>query len=175
MLDYTQLHAGAIQPIIRQQELGALSRAVLKKNEYLAVAKKQSISFSMAPYELSLQTDGEQLSKALVHLLSNAIKFTPEGGSLGVKITGNRQANQVKIVVWDTGIGICEEDLPKLFQPFSQLDASLARQYEGTGLGLAITGKVVELLCGKISVSSKPGGGSSFTIQLPWNDREQSA
>jgi Amt family ammonium transporter len=75
----------------------------------------------------------------------------------------------VEIAVTDTGIGIKEEDLPKLFQEFTQLDSSLAKQYQGTGLGLAITKRLVELHGGRIWVESTPGEGSRFTFTIPFS------
>jgi signal transduction histidine kinase len=73
----------------------------------------------------------------------------------------------VQFVVWDTGIGISDDDLPRLFQSFVQLDSSLARRHAGTGLGLALVKRLVELHGGKVLVQSRPGQGSRFTIQLP--------
>ncbi|MGQ9512457.1 MAG: ATP-binding protein [Thermodesulfitimonas sp.] len=109
--------------------------------------------------------DGRKFRQILFNLLSNAFKFTPDGGKIGVeaKIEGNVLA----VTVWDTGIGIPEEDLPRLFKPFEQLDSSLTRHYSGTGLGLAMVKKLAELHGGTVSVQSEPGKGSRFTVYFP--------
>ncbi len=109
--------------------------------------------------------DGRKFRQILFNLLSNAFKFTPDGGKVGVeaKIEGNMLA----VTVWDTGIGIPEEDLPRLFKPFEQLDSSLTRHYSGTGLGLAMVKKLAELHGGTVSVQSEVGKGSRFTVNFP--------
>jgi CheY-like chemotaxis protein len=108
----------------------------------------------------------------LVNLLSNAVKFTPEGGNLGVEVVGSEFEKRVRITVWDKGIGIKSEDFPRLFQPFIQLDSSLARQYAGTGLGLSLVRRMADLQGGSIEFESKFGEGSRFTIVLPWDNAE---
>ncbi|MBU3967555.1 MAG: PAS domain-containing sensor histidine kinase [Euryarchaeota archaeon] len=102
----------------------------------------------------------------LFNLLSNAIKFSNEEGGI-ITVSVNKENDMAKISVSDTGIGIKEEDIPRLFQTFEQLDTGISRKYEGTGLGLAITKKLVELHGGKIRVESKYGEGSTFIFWLP--------
>jgi two-component system CheB/CheR fusion protein len=113
-----------------------------------------------------IQADRRALKQILYNLLSNAIKFSKkEKGIITVSI--KRENDKLKITVADTGIGIKEEDLPKLFQKFEQLDSGISRKYEGTGLGLAITKQLVEMHGGKIWVESKYGKGSNFIFLLP--------
>jgi CheY-like chemotaxis protein len=104
----------------------------------------------------------------LVNLLGNAVKFTPEDGQLGLTVEADEAAQVVRFTVWDKGIGIAAEDLPKLFRPFIQLDSSLARRQAGTGLGLALVQRMADLHGGGVSVESAPGQGSRFSITLPW-------
>jgi CheY-like chemotaxis protein len=104
-------------------------------------------------------------------LLSNAVKYTPENGLLGLEVKGDETNRLVSFSVWDNGIGIKPEDIQRLFKPFVQLDSSLARQQAGTGLGLVLVKDLVELHGGTISVTSTFGEGSRFTVTLPWNDR----
>jgi CheY-like chemotaxis protein len=104
----------------------------------------------------------------LVNLLSNAVKFTPENGQIGLEALADEAEQIVNFTVWDTGIGIAQEDMPRLFQPFVQLDSRLARQYAGTGLGLSLVSRMAELHGGGISVESQVDQGSRFTISLPW-------
>ena len=115
---------------------------------------------------LSIQADRRSLRQILFNLLSNAIKFSKKEGGI-ITISTKRENDMVKILVADTGIGIKEEDLPRLFQKFEQLDSGISRKYEGTGLGLAITKQLVEMLGGKIRVESKYGQGSNFIVLLP--------
>jgi len=115
-----------------------------------------------------IQTDELRIQQILFNLYSNAIKFTPAGGKIGIDVIGNRENKNVKITVWDTGIGIQNEDLPRLFHHFSQLDARLSREFEGSGLGLALSKQLAQLFGGNITVESVFGQGSRFTVTLPW-------
>jgi signal transduction histidine kinase len=115
-----------------------------------------------------LQADARRLKQMLVNLLSNAVKFTPEGGTIGLDVVGDAAAQRIHMTIWDTGIGMAADDLPRLFQPFVQLDSRLARQYNGTGLGLALVQRMAALHGGSVAVASTLGQGSRFTITLPW-------
>jgi len=115
-----------------------------------------------------IQADERRLKQILVNLLSNAIKFTPEGGQVGLEVKGDAAQEVVRFIVWDTGIGISSEDMKRLFQPFVQLDSSLAREYVGTGLGLSLVSRMTELHSGGVSAESEVGQGSRFTVSLPW-------
>jgi CheY-like chemotaxis protein len=134
----------------------------------MAQRKQLKVSTNIDTVAITIQADERQLKQILVNLLSNAVKFTPEGGAIGLEVVGNATRETVDFTVWDQGIGIGHEDLEQLFQPFVQLDSSLARQYPGTGLGLALTQRLVDLHGGCISVESEPGKGSRFTVSLPW-------
>jgi CheY-like chemotaxis protein len=104
----------------------------------------------------------------LVNLLSNAVKFTPEGGAVGLRVIGDITDDTVSFEVWDTGIGIAEEDMGRLFRPFVQLDSSLTRRYAGTGLGLALVYRMAEMHGGSVGLASTVDQGSRFTVTLPW-------
>src|SRR6185437_13270947 len=113
--------------------------------------------------------DGMRLRQVLINLLGNAIKFTHHGEIfLGVNMIKQSDTNEIEIgfEVRDTGIGIPEEKLAKLFKAFSQVDSSITRKYGGTGLGLAICERLVELMGGNISVSSEPGVGTIFNFNI---------
>lgn len=135
--------------------------------------------------------DARKCKQIIYNLLSNAVKFTPEGGHVSIRgeIIGRKEAARrasaqalihpefssidaellLEIRVADTGIGISEEDMAHLFQPFVQIDSSLSRQFEGTGLGLALVRNLAELHGGVVALNSAPGKGSTFTIWLPYN------
>src|SRR4029077_9221638 len=101
----------------------------------------------------------------LLNLLSNALKFTPDGGRISVR--AGRADGVVEISVTDTGIGIAPEDQEAIFEEFRQVGTDYVRKREGTGLGLALTRKFVELHGGRIRVESEVGKGSTFTFTLP--------
>lgn len=110
--------------------------------------------------------DERRLRQIVLNLLKNAVKFTPAGGRITVTITSS-SSNTLSVAIEDTGIGIHPDSFEHLFEPFSQLDSDLNRQYEGTGLGLALVKRLVELHGGKVVVRSQVGEGSCFTVTLP--------
>lgn len=112
-----------------------------------------------------LVADERKVKQILLNLLSNAAKFTPDGGRIDV--AARRRDGSVTIAVHDTGIGIAPEDQATVFEEFRQVGRSHAAQQEGTGLGLALTRKFVELHGGRIWLESEPGKGSTFTFTLP--------
>jgi CheY-like chemotaxis protein len=113
--------------------------------------------------------DPRRIKQILVNLLSNAIKFTPEQGNVELQVRTDPEQELIQFSVIDSGIGVALGDLHKLFQPFTQVDSSLNRQYDGTGLGLALVQKLTDLHGGSVSVESEVGKGSSFTVNLPWD------
>ncbi len=112
-----------------------------------------------------IEADPLKLKQILFNLLSNAVKFTPDGGS--VSVSARRDGDFIEIAVADSGIGIKEEDLSKLFQTFTQLESGYTKEFEGTGLGLALTRQLVELHGGSIWVESEIGKGSKFMFVIP--------
>jgi signal transduction histidine kinase len=113
-----------------------------------------------------IETDRQRFKQILFNLLSNAVKFSKEEGGT-VTITTKKEGDMAQISVSDTGIGIKEENLGKLFHKFEQLESGISQKYGGTGLGLAITKQLVELHGGKIQAESRYGEGSTFTFLLP--------
>ncbi|HEV8267382.1 MAG TPA: ATP-binding protein, partial [Thermoanaerobaculia bacterium] len=111
-----------------------------------------------------LRVDALRLRQILLNLLSNASKFTKEGT---ITLSGRVEGGEVVLAVKDTGIGVTQEQLSRLFKPFTQADAAVAARYGGTGLGLTIAKSFCELMGGSISVASEPGKGSTFTVRLP--------
>lgn len=115
--------------------------------------------------------DTLRLNQILLNLTSNAIKFTPYGGTVSLNVTRLSARNQkcwIRFVISDTGIGMDEEALSKLYTPFEQANASITRKYGGTGLGMSITQNLTMLMGGHIDVKSKPGQGTTFTVELPF-------
>lgn len=112
--------------------------------------------------------DARRVRQVLVNLLSNAVKFTAAGGAVELSSSGDEDAGLVQFEVRDDGPGIAAEDLPKLFQPFTQLDTRLSREHAGSGLGLALVRGLAELHGGRAEAESEPGRGSKFRVVLPW-------
>jgi PAS domain S-box-containing protein len=137
-----------------------------------AQKKGVSLSLQMHASAVTMECDERRLKQALVNLLGNAVKFTPEGGSVGLEVAGDPAENVLRFTVWDTGIGIRRDDMGRLFQPFVQVDGSLTRRHGGTGLGLALSRRMVELQGGRVLAGSEPGKGSRFTIVLPWRGND---
>ena len=109
-----------------------------------------------------IKADSKRLRQALLNVLSNAVKFTQEGGSITLKI--EKDGKKVHIRIIDTGIGIAKENIPKALSSFQQVEDKKARQYEGTGLGLPLTKKLIELMKGKFDIKSKEGKGTIITF-----------
>ena len=102
----------------------------------------------------------------LLNLISNAVKFTPEGGAVSVKVAP-RDAATVRVSVVDTGIGIAAKDLERLAQPFEQVEGQHSKSTQGTGLGLALTKSLIELHGGAMTIESEPGRGTTVWFDLP--------
>ena len=134
-------------------------------------ARRKGISLSVHSPQVPVRflADGRRVRQMLVNLLSNAVKFTPAGGSVALAAAADDERQLLRLEVRDTGPGIAPEDLPKLFQPFTQLDTRLSREHAGTGLGLALVRSLAELHGGRTEVESTPGRGSHFRVVLPWN------
>jgi CheY-like chemotaxis protein len=142
----------------------------------MAMQKNIQMKLHCTPLIQSVALDERRIRQVLINLLSNAVKFTPEGGKITIDVSVEEEysCNESKPKYWlclaviDTGIGISDDELNKLFQPFIQVNNSLNRQYDGTGLGLALVKRIVRLHGGYINVSSKVGSGSKFEIKLPY-------
>ncbi|WP_440948492.1 CHASE4 domain-containing protein [Methanosarcina sp. T3] len=127
--------------------------------------KKIRIEFEIEDGITTVYSDEGKFLQILYNLISNAIKFTEEGGL--VKVNARKTGDMLQLSVKDTGIGIAEEDIRKIFHPFVQVDSSSTRKYEGTGLGLTLVDQMVKLLGGEILVFSHPGIGSEFICRIP--------
>lgn len=168
----SRIEAGKIQLKIIPLQIDTLCENSLQFVRTTAQQKQIKLFKVTDGKVTSLQAEESGLTQILRHLLSNAVKFTPKGGQVRLEITGDELDGVVQISVIDTGIGIAEDKIEYLFQPFVQLDARLARQYEGTGLGLFLIYRLVKLHGGSVNVESEIGKGSNFTILLPWQGNE---
>ena len=169
VLDLTKIQAGHVSSEPVDFSLTTLVQECLDLMGETASKKQIKLQFSPGGKDWRVNADERQLKQVLLNLLSNAIKFTDEGGNVGIDLGAAQEAGQAALLVWDSGIGIRQEEMDKLFKPFVQLDSGLSRRYDGTGLGLALSARMVELNGGKLSVESEgvPGKGSRFIISLP--------
>jgi signal transduction histidine kinase len=148
-------------------QLTALINEVIGTAGQLAEKNKNRLVVDTQENLGVLTVDPKRLRQILLNLLSNACKFTKQGE---VKLQARKVANGgngIELAVVDTGIGMTAEQQAKLFEEFTQADASTARRYGGTGLGLAITRKLARMMGGEVTVTSEPGKGSVFTVRLP--------
>jgi signal transduction histidine kinase len=168
ILDLSKIEAGRMELQLEDFALAPLIDGVVKTVEPLAAKSSNQLVVRCDGAIGSVHADSMRLRQAMLNLLSNANKFT-ERGTITVD-AGHGQENGrdwITIAVADTGIGMTPEQIGKLFQEFSQAEASTARKYGGTGLGLAISKRFCQMMGGDITVESVHGHGSSFTIRLP--------
>jgi Amt family ammonium transporter len=149
-------------------EIGAALEERVAAHRKAAEARGIAIQLDVAPAAGRAALDPQAVRRMLDTLLYNAIKFNRDGGA--VTVSARRADGALEIAVADTGIGIAQEDLTKLFKPFAQLDAGLARKHGGVGAGLALARRLAELHGGTIEVESEPGKGSLFTLRFPIQD-----
>lgn len=171
ILDVSKIEAGKLTLEPGPVAIDSLCQASVNFIRQTAVKKDLQIVVEIDPSVKIIFGDERRLKQILVNLLNNAVKFTPICGEIGLQVVGQPTNDLVSFTVWDRGIGIAKEDMPKLFKPFIQLDSRLTREHEGTGLGLTLVHRMVDLHGGSISVESQPGMGSQFTVNLPWHQR----
>ena len=184
ILDLSKVEAGRMALTLAQTDLREAVVGAVSDTASVRSAKHQECTLQLDEASLSVVADGIRVRQVLFNLLANASKFTPEGGAIGLSVVrtraplplpadraGDERRMVTQDVVWisvvDSGIGIAPEDMPKLFQEFSQVDSSASRQAQGTGLGLALSKKFVEMHGGTIGADSIPGKGSTFWFLLP--------
>jgi len=170
ILDLSKIEAGKVQLAFDAVHVESVCLAGLRLIKEAAQRKRLKVVHSAAPQVSTVWADERRLKQILVNLLGNAVKFTPEGGSVGLEVSSLPDGRRLSFAVWDTGIGIAPENFERLFQPFMQLDSCLARQFGGTGLGLALVKRMVEMQGGTITVESQLGRGSRFVFSLPTAD-----
>jgi len=176
ILDFAKIEHGKLELECRPVEIGELIMATADMMHSRAAERGNRLEVAL-PAKLTtpvICSDPTRLRQVLLNLLSNAIKFTENGTvSLAVTEFGRAEARSMRIEVSDTGIGINEDGIATLFQPFSQVDASITRRYGGTGLGLTICKEIVERLGGEIGVDSRRGEGSRFWFTFPVRKAEK--
>jgi signal transduction histidine kinase len=163
LLDLAKMEEGFLRLRVERMDLRAMLEDVVGYARPLAARKRLSIDLAIKGAPSPVEVDAEKIERVVINLVSNALKFTGEGG---VTITLQEDGNQLKLTVADTGVGISAEALPNIFERFSQGDGSVTRRYGGTGIGLAYAKQIVELHGGRIVAESTPGKGSLFAVYL---------
>ena len=166
VLDLSKIEAGKMELYLETFDVAEMARDVATTVQPLIEKNKNTLDLQVAGDVGPMHADLTKVRQVLFNLLSNASKFT-EDGTIALAVT--RRNGDVELIVSDSGIGMTEEQTAKLFQPFTQADASTTRKYGGTGLGLVISKRFCEMMGGRIRVDSTPGQGTTFTVVLPAN------
>jgi signal transduction histidine kinase len=168
LLDFSKMEAGKLPVHLEPTDITALTELIITDFKPLAAQKGIKLDLQLENIDHRVDLDRYLYERIFFNLLSNALKFTPKGGSVQVNVNVKLQLENdlLTLSVKDTGCGISETDQKNLFQKFRQLQGSSTRRFEGSGLGLALVKEIVTLLNGKVSVASKPDHGSTFTVEL---------
>jgi PAS domain S-box-containing protein len=166
ILDLSKIEAGKLELKFASTPVQTLCENSTMFVRQMALTKKIELQTRIPENIEQIWVDEFRIRQSLINLLSNAIKFTPAGGSVILSVALEEQ--EILFSVTDTGIGISPTDLDKLFQRFVQIDSSLNRQYAGTGLGLVLVERIITKHGGRVSVTSRVGEGSCFTLRLPY-------
>jgi signal transduction histidine kinase/methyl-accepting chemotaxis protein len=168
ILELTDIESSKIELQLAATSIPELCDSSLSFVKNLALQKNIQLSVQI-PEELEpIQVDERRIRQVFINLLTNAIKFTHDGGKVWIEVQPNSTNEYIFFSVVDTGIGMLSDDLFKLFQPFVQVENASTRRSAGTGLGLVMVQKIVELHGGTIHAESQLGKGSRFTVKLPW-------
>ena len=172
ILDITRIEAGRMPLNLTSFRVGDLIHEVMSELEPIVKRSKLTVTARTRATVPALKSDRQKVKQIVLNLLSNALKFTPDGSvTIGASYDG--KSRMVAIVVRDTGVGIPKADHAKVFEDFRQLDSSPARGYGGTGLGLSICRRLAHMLGGNIELNSQSGRGATFTLRLPARARRR--
>lgn len=178
LLDFRKLESGNLKLVLSRGDLVAYVSEIVASFGKMAEEKEIELKFNSLKKSLITNFDSDKVAKIMNNLLSNAFKFTAKGGKIAVNLSlvfdpaeNSEDKRLVEITVKDTGIGISESNIEKIFTRFFQVGDNNAAQ-SGTGIGLALSKELVKLHNGNLFVTSKPGKGSKFTVQLPYDEVE---
>lgn len=171
LLDIAKLEAGQMQVNVAAGDFADFAEQCVSSFQTQATAKNIALTFLNRNVSGNYLFDQDKWEKIVFNLVSNAIKFTPSGGRVGITINSllknPPQTNHIQLQVQDSGVGIEDEEMPKIFERFYQVDDSSTRKHEGTGIGLSLVKELVTLMDGTIHVSSVKDQGTLFTIEMP--------
>jgi PAS domain S-box-containing protein len=170
LLDIARIESGKMPVQIERVLLPELIDEVMTEVEPVIAGTRLAVNRMLAPELPEIETDRQKVKQIVLNLLSNALKFTPEG-SVAIRLEHERESGEILIAVTDTGIGVAEENQKTIFEAFEQANSSYARRQGGTGLGLSICRRLAHILDGRITLVSRLGEGSTFTLYLPSKPR----
>ncbi len=165
VLDFARMETGRMEMLFEQTDVNQLMSEVQQLMKPAAEARKLKVLLELPQQVQIIKCDSDRIKQIVINLIDNAIKFTGEGGSVTLRLAGENGG--IRIEVEDTGRGIKQEDLPKLFEPFRQIRTKGTRPVQGSGLGLFICKQIVELHGGEIEVASEYEEWTRFSIHLP--------
>jgi PAS domain S-box-containing protein len=170
LLDITRIESGKMPVQAETIHLPELIDEVMTEVEPVIAGTRLAVRRNLSPDLPEIETDRQKVKQIILNLLSNALKFTPEG-SVDIRLEHHVESSEISVIVTDTGIGIAEENLKTIFEAFEQANSSYVRRQGGTGLGLSICRRLASLLDGRITLASRLGEGSTFTLFLPAKPR----
>jgi signal transduction histidine kinase/DNA-binding response OmpR family regulator len=167
LLDFSRIEAGRVEARRQPTDLAILTTDI--GSSFRSTMEKAGLSFRVesTPLPHPVALDHEMWEKILLNLLSNAFKFTLEGG-VSLVVAPSADGSQAEVRVVDTGIGVAEDEIPRLFERFHRVEGAAGRTFEGTGIGLALVQELVQLHGGTITATSRLGKGTTFCIRLPY-------
>lgn len=171
LLDHSRIEAGRYELSEEALDLYEVANAALRLVEGRARDLGVNLLLDTTPRLPLLFADRRAIQQILINLLTNAVKFTPRGGRVTLRLALNA-GNQLSVAVADTGIGIDAADVPRVLEPFTQIESPMSKTHQGTGLGLPIVNALTVLHGGKLSIDSEVGRGSTFTVAFP-SDRSR--
>jgi signal transduction histidine kinase len=165
ILDVSRVEVGKVTLREAEIDIGDVIQSAMRLAGHVAAAKHQTLAFSLAEGFPRLRADERLLKQILLNIVSNATKFTPDGGHVSVKtgVTDGR----IEITIEDDGCGIAPKDIPIVLQPFGQVENTMAPKHEGTGLGLPLAKGFMELHGGTLTVASESGKGTIVVLTFP--------
>jgi two-component system phosphate regulon sensor histidine kinase PhoR len=172
LLSLTQLESQNTPVVRAEVDLRKVLDASVLVVKPSSEAKKVNISSESVPERTMVWANRDQIGQALINLLDNAVKYTPEGGSITVSVTD--AGDEIQVTVADTGIGIPREHLNRIFERFYRVDKNRSRELGGTGLGLSIVKHIIQTHGGRVWVQSELEGGSAFSFSLPKKPKSNS-
>ncbi len=172
ILVMARMEEGRVELILEQVDMVDLISTTEKTLHALADRREINLSTSVSAEVPLLNTDWEKLRRIIVNLASNAIKFTKRGGMVNIAVTCSEDKRLLVLKVSDNGQGMQKEDIPKIFERFTQSEQSSVKRYSGSGLGLAVVKELVEMMGGTIDVESEFKVGSTFIVTIPVEDAD---
>ena len=167
VLILTSLNAGELALAEEEFDVGAMLRECVRRYEKLLEEKAIEVSVESPPAEVRIFGDPSKVARIVRNLLHNAIKFTP-GGKITLKVRKSPQREMVELEIVDTGLGIPEDHIERLFQPFQQMDSSLRRRFSGLGLGLTVARRLADFLGGSLQIKSQRDLGTHVMLSIPY-------